>query len=180
MTAEALRGLSLWAAADAVGPLEFVVRGDCMHPLLLDGDTVVVESASAGPRLGDLVLLVDHTDCLCLHRLVWRRVCRGEPVFYQKPDNTLRASRVAVRRLLGVAMAVTRQGRVLLLREKRNRLVSRCLGLCHVIAALASAVGRRLPLPRTLSEVLDRLVATVLRAIGAFAVRWFTWSRGGS
>lgn len=53
------------------GAVRFAVRGDCMRPALVEGeDVLVVAAARQPPRFGDVVLL-ESSEGLRLHRLVW-------------------------------------------------------------------------------------------------------------
>lgn len=66
-------------------PIEFVVRGTSMAPLLREGDRVQVAQASAY-RAGDLLVFRNSVGDLVAHRLLGQRRWRGEVRYVLRGD----------------------------------------------------------------------------------------------
>jgi signal peptidase I len=119
--------------------LRLRARGGSMLPFLLDGDVLIVRPVPvAQVRVGDVICYEPPAGGLCLHRVVARRergfVTRGDALTYVEvvPDTSV----------LGRVVARERHGRCVALDSLAARLRAR------VIARLAPALGRLLPLAR--------------------------------
>jgi len=85
--------------------VEFRVRGDSMHPVIREDDSVHVEP-SHDVRLGDVVLTLAHRG-LTAHRVI---ACNGETIV-TRGDNTPEADApVALAKVLGKVVWVERNG----------------------------------------------------------------------
>lgn len=69
----------------AEAPIEFVVRGTSMAPLLRDGDRLHVAKARTY-RAGDLLVFRNSVGDLVAHRLLGRRRWRGETRYVLRGD----------------------------------------------------------------------------------------------
>lgn len=89
------------AGMAAEAPIELVVRGTSMAPLLRDGDRVRV-SRAARYRAGDLLVFRNSVGDLVGHRLLGTRRSRGELRFVLRGDATPAADGlVALEAILG-------------------------------------------------------------------------------
>lgn len=80
------------------------VRGQCMEPLIFDGDEIAVAPLTSPPRIGDLVLA--HTDA---GEIVCHRVVReNAEAYWLAGDRTLRLDRHPKASVLGRVTAVHR------------------------------------------------------------------------
>jgi phage repressor protein C with HTH and peptisase S24 domain len=85
--------------------VEFRVRGDSMHPVIREDDSVHVEP-SRDVRTGDVVLTLAHRG-LTAHRVI---ACNGETIV-TRGDNTPEADApVALAKVLGKVVWVERDG----------------------------------------------------------------------
>lgn len=93
-------------------PVRLAISGQCMEPLLLDGDEIEVAPRSDEPHIGDIWLAHGKGHELVCHRVVGRR---GDD-FLLVGDRTLHLDSHPPSSLLGRVVAVHRAGRTLRLR----------------------------------------------------------------
>jgi hypothetical protein len=104
-----------------------------MAPTLAPGDRIVVRAADAEKLcLGDIVL-AKLENSFCTHRLIARRVERGNLFLITKEDNCVEADQaMPAAELLGVVVAIKltqSDGRVLDLQSARARRLNACIAL---------------------------------------------------
>ncbi|MGQ9525269.1 MAG: hypothetical protein ACUVTZ_10570 [Armatimonadota bacterium] len=107
------------------GRLRFTAPGHSMHPLIRNADIVTIEHASAEQlRLGDVALYRSHPNRLVLHRVVGWTCRNGHRVLFIRGDaSDGPAEEVPAERILGRAVMLERDGRVVRLDRGLARLV---------------------------------------------------------
>lgn len=99
--------------ADGIGddeePAQIPVSGQCMEPLIVDGDRISVIPCRCAPGLGDIVLARTHDQELVCHRIVGR----SGPDYLLAGDRTLRLDIHPPESLIGRVVAVHRGPRTL-------------------------------------------------------------------
>lgn len=138
--------LDLWHRCRARTPL--VLEGDCMEPMLREGDEIVIAHGEDEPRFGDVVAFRQDGQIL-VHRVIGSGVLRGRRVYQLKPDkHGLQAIQVPREDLVGKVVAVRTANGRWDIESGPCRLANVFMGLRSYVAAqrqqAASPLGRAL------------------------------------
>jgi len=99
-----LAALEFWHRGRVRTPL--VLEGDCMSPMLNDGDEIVIAHGDDRPRFGDIVAFRRDGRVL-VQRAIGTCAAEGRTVYEVKPDaQGLRAARVAQEAIVGRVVEV--------------------------------------------------------------------------
>ncbi len=163
--AHKLAALEFWRRGRVRTPL--VLEGDCMSPMLSDGDVIVIAHGDDRPRFGDIVAFRRDGRVL-VQRVVGTCAAEGRTVYEVRPDaQGLRAVRVARGAIVGRVVEVRHADERWDLRSAPWRLVG-------LIMACRSYVGvrrsGRSPVWRVVSWLLS-LRARLLRSEVPLGVR---------
>ncbi len=140
----------LRAVLEAGGELRLAVNGTSMRPLLRAGDYLVIQPFDAPPRVGEVVVY-SRGGQLWAHRLLARS--RDGNYLLTKGDARGRPdSPLLPQDLIGLAVAMERNGRV----RQLGGLASRLTGLAVSLTAPAAILGRHLARRAGISMTLSR------------------------
>ena len=142
-----LAALEFWRRGRVRTPL--VLEGDCMAPMLNDGDEIVIAHGDDRPRFGDVVAF-RRDGRILVQRAIGSCVAQGRTVYEVKPDaHGLCALRVAPEDLVGRVVEVRSAGGRWDLESAPWRLANLVMG-CRSLVAVRRRSGAS-PLWRTVS-----------------------------
>lgn len=164
-----LRALSLLRAVLAEGPgrlARLAVRGQCMEPLLCDGDVVTVVPVRGRPRLGWVVVASGPLGQPVCHRVVGF----SEDVWWLAGDASWSVERVPRDAIVGRVVEVRRERRLLRLGGAIGVAADAVLAAWH--RRVARGRGSRRPVVRLAARGAGR-VRRAVRGVWALS-RWMT------